>query len=128
MRYDMLNCNRPTGLKTPNLDCLAAQGVRFGSVLTTERYLGCKQNPEKPVNDCFACLFAFRTARVEDVPVVAGAGPQSARRVEGLRDGSSGDVAPRANDVKALGVGVVGEEAEVMPPKMNPWIRTRVRV
>src|SRR5581483_8251013 len=29
VRYDMLNCNRATGLKTPNLDRLAAQGVRF---------------------------------------------------------------------------------------------------
>ena len=31
------------------------------SVLTTERYLGCKQNLEKPVNDRFGCLFS-RTA------------------------------------------------------------------
>lgn len=29
VRYDMLNCNRQTGLKTPNLDRLAAQGTRF---------------------------------------------------------------------------------------------------
>ena len=28
------------------------------SVLTTERYLGCKQNLEEPVNDRFACLFS----------------------------------------------------------------------
>ena len=28
------------------------------TVLTTERYLGCKQNLEKPVNDRFGCLFA----------------------------------------------------------------------
>jgi site-specific recombinase XerD len=28
------------------------------SVLTTERYLGCKQNLENPVNDRFGCLFA----------------------------------------------------------------------
>jgi integrase len=28
------------------------------SVLTTERYLGCKQNLEDPVNDRFGCLFA----------------------------------------------------------------------
>src|ERR1019366_332210 len=28
-RWDMLNCYRKTGLKTPNLDRLAAQGVRF---------------------------------------------------------------------------------------------------
>jgi integrase len=30
------------------------------SVLTTERYLGCKQNLEEPVNDRFKCLFAGR--------------------------------------------------------------------
>ncbi len=29
IRYDMLNCNRKTGLKTPNLDRLAEQGIRF---------------------------------------------------------------------------------------------------
>lgn len=28
------------------------------SVLTTERYLGCKQNLEDPVNDRFGCLFS----------------------------------------------------------------------
>ena len=27
------------------------------SVLTTERYLGCKQNLEEPVNDRFGCIF-----------------------------------------------------------------------
>lgn len=27
------------------------------SVLTTERYLGCKQNLEEPVNDRFGCLY-----------------------------------------------------------------------
>jgi integrase len=27
------------------------------SVLTTERYLGCKQNLKEPVNDCFGYLF-----------------------------------------------------------------------
>jgi hypothetical protein len=31
------------------------------SVLTTERYLGCKQNLEEPVNDRFGCLFAPKT-------------------------------------------------------------------
>ena len=31
------------------------------SVLTTERYLGCKQNLEEPVNDRFGRLFAART-------------------------------------------------------------------
>jgi len=30
------------------------------SVLTTERYLGCKQNLEEPVNDRFGSLFALR--------------------------------------------------------------------
>jgi len=29
VRYDMLNCNANTGLKTPNFDRIAAQGVRF---------------------------------------------------------------------------------------------------
>lgn len=29
VRYDMLNCNAKTGLRTPNLDRIAAQGVRF---------------------------------------------------------------------------------------------------
>jgi integrase len=29
------------------------------SVLTTERYLGCKQNLEEPVNDRFGCLFSM---------------------------------------------------------------------
>lgn len=29
VRYDMLNCNKQTGLKTPNLDRIAAEGVRF---------------------------------------------------------------------------------------------------
>ena len=29
VRYDMLNCNRQTGLHTPNLDRLAAEGIRF---------------------------------------------------------------------------------------------------
>jgi integrase len=30
------------------------------SVLTTERYLGCKQNLEQPVNDRFGALIAFK--------------------------------------------------------------------
>lgn len=34
------------------------------SVLTTERYLGCKQNLEEPVNDRFGCLFAARTVEL----------------------------------------------------------------
>jgi uncharacterized sulfatase len=29
VRYDMLNCYRKTGIKTPNLDLLASQGCRF---------------------------------------------------------------------------------------------------
>jgi integrase len=31
------------------------------SVLTTERYLGCKQNLEEPVNDRFGSLFTLKT-------------------------------------------------------------------
>jgi len=31
------------------------------SVLTTERYLGCKQNLEAPVNDRFGCLLVPET-------------------------------------------------------------------
>jgi site-specific recombinase XerD len=34
------------------------------SVLTTERYLGCKQNLEEPVNDRFGRLFAARTVEL----------------------------------------------------------------
>jgi site-specific recombinase XerD len=34
------------------------------SVLTTARYLGCKQDLEKPVNDRFGCLFADRTVEL----------------------------------------------------------------
>jgi site-specific recombinase XerD len=34
------------------------------SVLTTERYLGCKQNLEAPVNDRFGRLFAFETVEL----------------------------------------------------------------
>jgi integrase len=34
------------------------------SVLTTERYLGCKQNLEEPVNDRFGSLFAFQNVEV----------------------------------------------------------------
>ncbi len=30
----------------------------YASVLTTERYLGCKQNLEEPFNDRFGCLFS----------------------------------------------------------------------
>jgi len=29
----------------------------YAAVLTTERYLGCKQNLEEPVNDRFGSLF-----------------------------------------------------------------------
>jgi hypothetical protein len=35
--------------------------LRHASVLTTERYLGCKQNLEEPVNDRFGRLFDART-------------------------------------------------------------------
>lgn len=34
------------------------------SVLTTERYLDCKQNLEEPVNDRFGRLFAVRTVEL----------------------------------------------------------------
>lgn len=34
------------------------------SVLTTERYLGCKQNLEKPVNDCFGPSFDLKTVEL----------------------------------------------------------------
>ena len=35
-RYDMVNANVHTGLKTPCLDRLAAQGVRFTQAYTTQ--------------------------------------------------------------------------------------------
>jgi site-specific recombinase XerD len=34
------------------------------SVVTTERYLGCKQNLEEPVNDRFGCLFTSSTVEL----------------------------------------------------------------
>ena len=39
-RWDMLNCYRNTGLKTPNLDRLAAQGVRFERAYTCQPVCG----------------------------------------------------------------------------------------
>jgi uncharacterized sulfatase len=36
VRYDMLSCNANTGLKTPNLDRIAAQGVRFERAYNTQ--------------------------------------------------------------------------------------------
>jgi site-specific recombinase XerD len=39
------------------------------SVLTTEQYLGCKQNLEKPVNGHFSCLFS-RVLNSEIRPVI----------------------------------------------------------
>src|ERR1700690_912196 len=39
-RWDMLNCYRDTGLKTPNLDRLAAQGVRFERAYTCQPVCG----------------------------------------------------------------------------------------
>ena len=39
-RWDMLNCYRKTGLKTPNLDRLAAQGVRFERAYTCQPVCG----------------------------------------------------------------------------------------
>ncbi len=35
-RWDMVNCYRNTGLKTPNLDAIAAEGVRFDRAYTTQ--------------------------------------------------------------------------------------------
>ena len=35
-RWDMVNCYRETGLKTPNIDRLAAAGVRFTKAYTTQ--------------------------------------------------------------------------------------------
>ena len=35
-RYDMVNANVPTGLKTPCLDRLASQGMRFSRAYTTQ--------------------------------------------------------------------------------------------
>ena len=35
-RWDMVNCYRETGLKTPNLDALAAGGTRFNRAYTTQ--------------------------------------------------------------------------------------------
>jgi uncharacterized sulfatase len=39
-RWDMLNCYRETGLKTPNLDRLAGQGVRFDRAYTCQPVCG----------------------------------------------------------------------------------------
>jgi hypothetical protein len=43
-------------------ECGELEQIQFllghASVLTTERYLGCKQNLEEPVNDRFGCLFS----------------------------------------------------------------------
>ena len=35
-RWDMVNCYRETGLKTPNLDGLAARGIRYDRAYTTQ--------------------------------------------------------------------------------------------
>lgn len=35
-RWDMVNCYRETGLKTPNLDRLAAEGIRYERAYTTQ--------------------------------------------------------------------------------------------
>jgi hypothetical protein len=46
-------------------DCEAIEVcIRHVSVLTTERYLGCKQNLEKPVNDRFGCLFVWTSVEL----------------------------------------------------------------
>jgi hypothetical protein len=42
------------------------------SVLTTERYLGCKQNLEERVNDRFGCLFASTKACDRQLRIISG--------------------------------------------------------
>ena len=57
--------NKQTGIRIMSpclplpLSPLVTSSVLLGhaSVLTTERYLGCKQNLEEPVKDRFGCLF-----------------------------------------------------------------------
>jgi hypothetical protein len=51
MHYSLVECQGVTFLEQIQF--------LFGhaSVLTTERYLGCKQNLEEPVNDRVGCLF-----------------------------------------------------------------------
>ena len=39
-RWDMVNCYRETGLSTPNLDALAADGIRFERAYTTQPVCG----------------------------------------------------------------------------------------
>lgn len=39
-RWDMVNCYRETGLRTPSLDALAAQGLRFERAYTTQPVCG----------------------------------------------------------------------------------------
>ena len=39
-RWDMVNCYKQTGLKTPNLDALAADGVRYERAYTTQPVCG----------------------------------------------------------------------------------------
>ncbi len=39
-RYDMVNCYKSTGLSTPNLDALAASGVRYERAYTTQPVCG----------------------------------------------------------------------------------------
>jgi integrase len=58
---------RPTICVEPSRSCVTSTEVNWSrfssllghaSILTTERYLGCKQNLEEPVNDRFGCLFS----------------------------------------------------------------------
>ncbi len=39
-RYDMVNCYRETGLSTPNIDRLAADGVRYKRAYTAQPVCG----------------------------------------------------------------------------------------
>ena len=39
-RWDMVNCYRETGLRTPNIDALAASGVRYERAYTTQPVCG----------------------------------------------------------------------------------------
>jgi hypothetical protein len=60
----LLHMTSPNVRQTLPCECGELEQIQFllghVSVLTTERYLGCKQNLEEPVDDRFGCLFAPR--------------------------------------------------------------------